>query len=91
MTKKELIEEILKNEDISKAQCEGIVSSVFEQIANELAAGNEVSIAGFGKFAISARAAREGINPSTGEKINIAASKSAKFKPAKQLKESLNK
>ncbi|WP_279306702.1 HU family DNA-binding protein [Mesoplasma seiffertii] len=91
MTKKELIEEILTNEDISKTQCEDIVNAIFEKIGNELALGKEVSIAGFGKFGISERSSREGINPSTGEKITIKASKSAKFKPAKQLKETLNK
>ncbi|WP_031543000.1 HU family DNA-binding protein [Mesoplasma photuris] len=90
MTKKELIEAILNDENVSKAEAERIVSSVFEKIAAELQNGHEVSIAGFGKFAISERAARDGINPLTKEKIQIKASKSAKFKPAKQLKEALN-
>ncbi|PPE04995.1 DNA-binding protein HU-beta [Entomoplasma ellychniae] len=90
MTKKELVTEILSNENISKVECEAIVDSLFELIAQELVSGNEVSIAGFGKFTISERAAREGINPLTKEPIKIASSKSAKFKPAKQLKEKLN-
>ncbi|ATZ21414.1 HU family DNA-binding protein [Mesoplasma tabanidae] len=90
MTKKDLINEIIANENISKVECESVVNSLFDLIIEELSSGNEVSIAGFGKFAISERAAREGINPSTGEKISISASKSAKFKAAKQLKEKLN-
>ncbi|ATQ35361.1 DNA-binding protein [Mesoplasma entomophilum] len=90
MTKKDLINEIIANENISKVECESVVNSLFDLIIEELSSGNEVSIAGFGKFAISERAAREGINPSTGEKISIASSKSAKFKAAKQLKEKLN-
>ncbi|AAT75558.1 MULTISPECIES: HU family DNA-binding protein [Mesoplasma] len=90
MTKKDLINEIIANENISKVECEAVVNSLFDLIIEELSSGNEVSIAGFGKFAISERAAREGINPSTGDKISIAASKSAKFKAAKQLKEKLN-
>ncbi|AJM71862.1 HU family DNA-binding protein [Mycoplasma yeatsii] len=90
MTKKDLIDEIIINENISKADAEKVVNRLFEAISNHLISGKEVSVAGFGKFSISERAAREGINPSTGEKIKISASKSAKFKPAKQLKESLN-
>ncbi|ATZ17892.1 HU family DNA-binding protein [Mesoplasma melaleucae] len=90
MTKKDLINEIIANENISKVECESVVNSLFDLMIEELSSGKEVSIAGFGKFTISERAAREGINPSTGDKITIAASKSAKFKAAKQLKEKLN-
>ncbi|MBY7703583.1 HU family DNA-binding protein [Vibrio harveyi] len=90
MTKKDLIDEIIINENISKVDAEKVVNRLFEAISNHLASGEEVSVAGFGKFSISERVEREGINPSTGEKIKISASKSAKFKPAKQLKESLN-
>ena len=52
---------------------------------------NSVSINGFGTFKISERAAREGRNPMTGEKIQIAASKSVSFKAGKDLKETVNK
>jgi DNA-binding protein HU-beta len=55
-----------------------------------LAAGGEVALAGFGKFSVSQRAARLGRNPSTGETINIAASKAAKFSAASALKKRLN-
>ncbi|ASZ08959.1 HU family DNA-binding protein [Mesoplasma chauliocola] len=90
MTKKDLINEIIAKENVSKVECESVINSLFDLITEELSSGNEVSIAGFGKFTISERAAREGINPATSEKITIAASKSAKFKAAKQLKEKLN-
>lgn len=90
MTKKELVTEILSKENVSKVECEAIIDSLFDLISQELISGKEVAIAGFGKFTISERSARDGINPSTGETIKIAASKSAKFKPAKQLKEKLN-
>nr|WP_324602912.1 HU family DNA-binding protein [Williamsoniiplasma somnilux] len=90
MTKKELAQVIIETEDISKSQVERIITSIFEEITNALAKGEEVSIASFGKFSVSKRAAREGINPSTGAKIKIAASKAAKFKAAKQLKEAVN-
>ena len=52
--------------------------------------GDRVNISGFGTFAVSMRDARTGRNPKTGESIEISASRSAKFKPGKQLKESLN-
>ena len=62
---------------------------IFELIAEELARGEKVSVAGFGVFQVSERAARQGRNPATGETIEIAASKTVRFKPAKNLKESL--
>ena len=68
------------------AQC---YEKVFELIAEELARGEKVSVAGFGVFQVSERAARQGRNPATGEPITIAASKTVRFKPAKNLKESL--
>ena len=52
--------------------------------------GGEVAVAGFGKFSVSERSAREGRNPATGEPIQIAASKAAKFSAAAALKKSLN-
>jgi nucleoid DNA-binding protein len=52
--------------------------------------GERVNISGFGTFTVSAREARTGRNPKTGEPVEISASRSAKFKPGKQLKESLN-
>jgi DNA-binding protein HU-beta len=63
---------------------------VFEAIASELANGGEVAVSGFGKFAVSNRSAREGRNPATGETIQIAASKAAKFSAASALKKQLN-
>jgi DNA-binding protein HU-beta len=55
-----------------------------------LAAGGEVALAGFGKFSVSHRAARQGRNPSTGQTISIPASKAAKFSAASALKKRLN-
>lgn len=91
MTKKELAEVFASNHGVSKAEAERMVNTIFDQIASTLAKGNEVSIAGFGKFEVANRVAREGRNPATGETIKIAASKAAKFKAAKQLKDAVNK
>ena len=64
--------------------------AVFEAIASELQNGGEVAVSGFGKFSVSDRSAREGRNPATGETIQIAASKAAKFSAASALKKQLN-
>lgn len=90
MTKKELVDVVMKNEDISKAQSERIINLIFGEITNSLADGQEVSIPGFGKFEPIHRPAYQGINPSTKEKIIIPASVRPKFKAAKQLKVALN-
>ena len=90
MNKEELAEELMKNEDLSKAQCKRIISLVFNQISGALVKGEEVSISNFGKFIVVNRASYSGNNPQTGEKIQIPAAKKAKFKPFKQLEEALN-
>lgn len=66
------------------------VEAIFDAISSELSNGGEVAIAGFGKFSVSERAAREGRNPATGETIQIKASKGAKFSAASALKQKLN-
>lgn len=73
----------------SEAQAKAAVAAVFEQIAGAAAKGEDVSIAGFGKFAVKDRPERQGRNPSTGEAMTIAASKKMSFTPAKGLKDKL--
>ena len=63
---------------------------MFAAITDAAASGNEVSISGFGKYKVKESAAREGRNPSTGETIQIAASKKLSFTPAKAVKDRLN-
>jgi DNA-binding protein HU-beta len=90
MTKNELAEQIAGKTGLAASQARQVVEAAIETISDELAAGGEVALAGFGKFSVSHRAARQGRNPSTGETINIAASKAAKFSAASQLKKRLN-
>ena len=73
----------------SEAEAKAAIAAVFEQIAGAAAKGEEVSIAGFGKFSVKDRPERQGRNPSTGEAITIAASKKVSFTPAKGLKDKL--
>ncbi|HYB24971.1 MAG TPA: HU family DNA-binding protein [Solirubrobacteraceae bacterium] len=90
MTKNELAEQIAERAGLGAGQARQVVEATIEVISDELASGGEVSLAGFGKFSVSQRAAREGRNPSTGETIKIAASKAAKFSAASALKKRLN-
>ena len=72
-----------------KKQATEIVEAVFDTITKTLAKGEEVAIAGFGTFRVAKRAARMGVNPRTGEKIQIAASIKPKFRAGKVLKEAV--
>ena len=90
MTKQELINKVAADADISREQARSAVDAAFATIADELAAKREVAIAGFGKFSRSERSARQGVNPATGERIQIAASTAAKSSPAAALKKQLN-
>ena len=90
MTKAELIESVANRTDLPKAIAERAVNTVFDDIVAALKAGDKISISGFGTFAVSSRKARTGRNPKTGDPIEIPASKSAKFKAGKALKDSLN-
>ncbi|MDN4633905.1 HU family DNA-binding protein [Sphingomonas sp. PsM26] len=73
----------------SEGDAKTAITAVFDQIASAAAKGEEVSISGFGKFAVKDRPERQGRNPATGETITIAASKKVSFTPAKGLKDKL--
>jgi DNA-binding protein HU-beta len=90
MTKNELGEQIAERTGLPASQGRAAVEAMIEVVSGELARGGEVAIAGFGKFSVSNRAARQGRNPSTGATINIPASKAAKFSAASALKKRLN-
>ena len=90
MTKNELADKVAARTGLGTGQAKEAVEATIETISNELAAGNEVALAGFGKFSVSHRAARQGRNPSTGETIQIGASNAAKFSAASALKKALN-
>lgn len=70
----------------TKKTAEDVVDAVFETIMNTLAKGEEVAISGFGTFIVKKRAARMGVNPRTGEKIQVAATVTPKFRAGKGLK-----
>ena len=90
MTKAELIDGLSNKLPISKADAERAINLILDDITAALKSGDRVNISGFGTFSVSERQARTGRNPKTGESIQIAASRAARFKPGKQLKDSLN-
>jgi DNA-binding protein HU-beta len=90
MTKNDLADRVAERTGLSGSQARQAVEAAIDAVSDELAAGGEVSIAGFGKFSVSQRAARQGRNPATGQTINIPASKAAKFSAASALKRRLN-
>jgi DNA-binding protein HU-beta len=90
VNKNELIDAVAKRSGLSKADTSKAVDGVFEEITNSLKQGDEVRLVGFGTFSVATRAASEGRNPRTGERIQIPATKQPKFKAGKGLKDSLN-
>ncbi|MEK7124029.1 MAG: HU family DNA-binding protein [Patescibacteria group bacterium] len=87
MNKAELAEAIVSKLSLeTKKMGYDIVEGVFDIIKEKLGKGEEVAIAGFGAFKVADRKARAGVNPKTGEKIQIAATKVPKFKAGKELK-----
>jgi DNA-binding protein HU-beta len=90
MTKNELAGKVAESAGIGVGQARSAVDAVFDTISSQLSSGSEVSIAGFGKFAVSHRSARTGRNPATGATIHIGASKAPKFSAASALKKTLN-
>ena len=90
MNKGELVEAVASDAGISKAEAQAAVDSVVDNVTAALKKGDKVTLVGFGTFATSERAAREGRNPQTGKPIKIPAKKVAKFSPGKALKDAIN-
>ena len=90
MNKTQLIDVVAKEAQMKKKEAEVAVEAVFAAITNALADGDKVQIIGFGTFEAKEQAAREGRNPMTGEKINIAACKRPAFSASQALKDKVN-
>jgi nucleoid DNA-binding protein len=91
MNKVALAEAVNQVLNTTKAESERVVDALFDAIVNSLKKGEEVSVAGFGKFVVKDKPARMARNPKTGEQVKVAASKAVKFSVAKALKETVNK
>jgi DNA-binding protein HU-beta len=90
VTKTEFIDEVAERAGLSKKDASAAVDAVLETIEGALKRGSDVTFSGFGKFSVSARSAREGRNPATGEKIQIKASNVPKFSAGAALKKAVN-
>lgn len=90
MTKKELIAVLADKTGNTKVAMTEIVDLALATIVKEMKKKDGVvDLAGFGKFSVKKVAARNGVNPATGEKVKIAATKKPVFKAAKALKEAV--
>lgn len=85
MNKAELISAIAAESGLSKADSKKALDAFIVSVTTALKSGEKVSLVGFGTFAVSERAARTGINPSTKAPITIPAKKVAKFKAGAEL------
>lgn len=91
MNKQDLVSRVADKAGITKADATRAADAVIESITAALKSGDEVRLVGFGTFCVTKRAASEGRNPRTGEKIKIPASRQPKFKAGKGLKEAVNR
>lgn len=90
MNKSELIDQIAKAADISKAAAARALDAAVGSVKASLKKGDMVTLVGFGTFYVGERAARPGRNPRTGDSIKIKSAKVPKFRPGKALKDALN-
>ena len=86
MNKTELIEHLASQHELSKAEAGRIIETLLDAVVSTVKKGGAVTLPGFGAFKQHARAARNGVNPSTGDKIKIAAAKLPKFTPGAGFK-----
>ena len=89
MNKGELVEEMASRTGVSTAKAGRYLEAMLSVIEEELKSGGEVNITGFGKFKVNERAAREGTNPRTGEKMQIKASRTPSFSAGSALKKAI--
>ena len=92
MNRKELVESIQKNKDLSdlsKKTIDTAIATALDSVKKAVKKGDDVSLIGFGTFSKARRKARTGVNPATGEKIKIKARNVVKFKAGKAFKEIL--
>jgi len=90
VNKAELVEALVAKTEYPKKQVTQILEAVLSTITEQLADDQQVVLVGFGTFSVKKRAARKGVNPQTGQTINIKASNAPGFKSGKSLKDACN-
>lgn len=91
MTKSEFVDQVASRSGLSRKDAGVAVDAALDTIQDALQRGSDVSFTGFGKFHAAERSAREGTNPSTGEKMQIAASRVPRFTPGSGLKQAVKR
>ena len=89
MTKQEFIQRVATKSGLSNRDATKAVDAFMESVTETLKSGDSINFTGFGKFSAAARAARQGVNPRTGERVQIAATTVPKFSAGSQLKQAL--
>jgi DNA-binding protein HU-beta len=86
VTKNEFVDRVAEKSGLGKGEAAKAVDAVLDSLQEVLSRGGEVNFTGFGKFTVADRSARQGVNPQTGEKIQIAASRVPRFSAGSALK-----
>ena len=89
MTKSEFVDQVASRSGLSRKDAGAAVDAALDTIQTTLERGSDVTFSGFGKFHVTQRSARQGVNPATGERIQIAASKAPKFTAGAALKKAV--
>ena len=89
VTKSEFVDQVASESGLAKGEAGEAVDAVLSVIADTLKRGGEVNFTGFGKFSVTERGARQGVNPQTGERIQIPASKVPRFSAGSALKKAV--
>ncbi len=89
MTKTELVEQVADRAALTRQDAARAVDALLGTVEDALRRGSEVSLTGFGKFHVAERGSRRGVNPRTGERIEIPASKAPRFSPSSALKDAV--
>jgi len=91
MNKNDLVKIVAESASLTQKDVNLVIDEFFAAVQAELVRGEEIAIAGFGKFVVKKRAARESINPRTKEVVKVPASKTVGFRPGKSIKDAVNK
>jgi DNA-binding protein HU-beta len=89
VTKSEFVDQVADRSGLGKGEADKAVNAVLDTIEEVLQRGGEINFTGFGKFSVADRGARQGVNPQTGEKIQIAASRVPRFSAGSSLKKAV--
>jgi DNA-binding protein HU-beta len=89
VTKSEFVDQVADRSGLGKGEADKAVNAVLDTIEEVLKRGGDINFTGFGKFSVADRGARQGVNPQTGERIQIAASKVPRFSAGSGLKKAV--